>query len=66
METTGAMLVGTDMAAALTAIEPFDEVEVLGLNCATGPQEMSEHVAYLGRYSPKPVSVVPNALLPSG
>ena len=64
METTGTMLVGTDMAAALTAIEPFDEVEVFGLNCATGPQEMSEHVAYLGKYSPKRVSVVPNAGLP--
>jgi 5-methyltetrahydrofolate--homocysteine methyltransferase len=64
METTGTMLVGTDIAAALVALEPFDEVEVLGLNCATGPQEMSEHVAYLGRYSPKRVSVVPNAGLP--
>jgi 5-methyltetrahydrofolate--homocysteine methyltransferase len=58
------MLVGTDMAGALTAIEPFEEVEVFGLNCATGPQEMSEHVAYLGKYSPKRVSVVPNAGLP--
>jgi 5-methyltetrahydrofolate--homocysteine methyltransferase len=64
METTGTMLVGTDIAAALTAIEPFAEVDVFGLNCATGPQEMSEHVAYLGKYSPKPVSVVPNAGLP--
>jgi len=64
METTGTMLVGTDIAAALAALEPFDEVEVLGLNCATGPQEMSEHVAYLGKYSPKRVSVVPNAGLP--
>jgi 5-methyltetrahydrofolate--homocysteine methyltransferase len=64
METTGTMLVGTDIAAALTAIEPFDEVSVFGLNCATGPQEMSEHVAHLGKYSPKPVSVVPNAGLP--
>jgi len=64
METTGTMLLGTDIAAALTAIEPFGEVDVFGLNCATGPQEMSEHVAYLGKYSPKPVSVVPNAGLP--
>jgi len=64
METTGTMLVGTDIAGALTAIEPFDEVAALGLNCATGPQEMSEHVAYLGRYSPKRVAVVPNAGLP--
>ncbi len=64
METTGTMLVGTDIAAALTAIEPFSEVDVFGLNCATGPQEMSEHVAYLGKYSPKRVSVVPNAGLP--
>src|SRR5688572_5045895 len=54
METTGTMLLGTDIAAALTAIEPFGDVDVFGLNCATGPQEMSEHVAYLGKYSPKP------------
>lgn len=64
IETTGTMLLGTEIAAALAAIEPFDEVEVLGLNCATGPQEMSEHVAYLGRYSPKRISVMPNAGLP--
>jgi 5-methyltetrahydrofolate--homocysteine methyltransferase len=64
METTGTMLVGTDIAAALTAIEPFSEVSVFGLNCATGPQEMSEHVAHLGKYSPKLLSVVPNAGLP--
>jgi 5-methyltetrahydrofolate--homocysteine methyltransferase len=64
METTGTMLVGTDISAALTAIEPFSEVSVFGLNCATGPQEMSEHVAYLGKYSPRLVSVVPNAGLP--
>ena len=64
MEPFGTMLVGTDIAAALTAVEPYDDVQVFGLNCATGPQEMSEHVAYLGRSSPKLVSVVPNAGLP--
>ena len=64
METTGTMLLGTDIGAVVTAIEPFDGVQVLGLNCASGPLEMSEHIAYLGRNSPKRVSVVPNAGLP--
>jgi 5-methyltetrahydrofolate--homocysteine methyltransferase len=64
METTGTMLVGSDISAALAALEPFSEVEVIGLNCATGPQEMSEHVAYLGKWCPRRVSVVPNAGLP--
>lgn len=64
VETTGTMLVGTDAAAALVALEPYAEVEVLGINCATGPQEMSEHVAYFGKYSPKRISVIPNAGLP--
>ena len=64
METTGTMLVGTDIAAALTTLEAFAEVDVIGLNCATGPQEMSEHVRHLSRYSSKPISVMPNAGLP--
>lgn len=64
METTGTMLVGTDIAAALTAIEAFPEVDVIGLNCATGPQEMSEHIRYLARATDRYLSVQPNAGLP--
>ncbi|MEW6249374.1 MAG: homocysteine S-methyltransferase family protein [Planctomycetota bacterium] len=64
METTGTMLMGTDVAAALTVIEAFPEVDVVGLNCATGPQEMSEHVRYLAQHSTRRVSVLPNAGLP--
>ena len=64
METTGTMLVGTDIAGALTAIEPFSEVTTVGLNCATGPQEMSEHIRHLAHHSRRPISVQPNAGLP--
>ncbi|MBI5864168.1 MAG: methionine synthase [Planctomycetes bacterium] len=64
METTGTMLVGSDIAAALTTVETFPEVDVIGLNCATGPQEMSEHVRYLSRTCARPISVMPNAGLP--
>jgi 5-methyltetrahydrofolate--homocysteine methyltransferase len=64
IETTGTMLLGTEIAAALTAIEPFRVVDVVGINCATGPVEMAEHVRYLCRSSRKFVSVLPNAGLP--
>ncbi len=64
METTGTMLVGTDMAAAMVALEAYPQVAVIGLNCATGPQEMSEHVRYLGANCPRRISVMPNAGLP--
>ncbi|MGE0480835.1 MAG: methionine synthase [Phycisphaerae bacterium] len=64
METTGTMLVGTDMAAAVTTLEAFREVDVIGLNCATGPQEMSEHIRYLAANCTRPLSVLPNAGLP--
>ena len=64
METTGTMLVGTDLPAALAAIEAFPEVDVIGLNCATGPQEMSEHIRLLSRTCTRPISVQPNAGLP--
>ena len=63
VETTGTMLLGSEIGAALTALEPLD-VDVMGLNCATGPTEMSEHLRYLSRNSPLPVSVMPNAGLP--
>jgi 5-methyltetrahydrofolate--homocysteine methyltransferase len=64
MEATGTMLMGTDIAAAAVALEAFPEVEVIGLNCATGPQEMSEHVRYLSRSCARYLSVLPNAGLP--
>jgi 5-methyltetrahydrofolate--homocysteine methyltransferase len=63
METTGTMLMGTDIAAAATAIHAL-EVPLMGLNCATGPQEMAKHVRWLGRNWPGPIAVQPNAGLP--
>ena len=64
IETTGTMLVGTDIGAAATIVGALD-VPIIGLNCATGPQEMAEHVADLGRSWPGPISVLPNAGLPA-
>jgi 5-methyltetrahydrofolate--homocysteine methyltransferase len=63
IETTGAMLLGTEIGAALTALEPLG-IDVIGLNCATGPAEMSEHLRYLAAHSRLPVSCMPNAGLP--
>ncbi len=63
IETTGTMLLGTEMAAAIVALEPYD-IAFIGLNCATGPQEMVEHVRTLSAMSPKMISVLPNAGLP--
>jgi 5-methyltetrahydrofolate--homocysteine methyltransferase len=63
METTGTMLVGSDIAAALAILEPFP-IDVLGLNCATGPEQMKEHMRYLSEHSPFVVSCIPNAGLP--
>ncbi|HLP16130.1 MAG TPA: methionine synthase [Bacteroidota bacterium] len=63
IEQTGTMLMGTEVAAALTALEPFD-ISVIGMNCATGPKEMSENIRYLCSNSPIPVSCIPNAGLP--
>lgn len=64
MEATGTMLMGTEIGAALTILEPFDLVDVVGMNCATGPQEMSDHIRYLCHNSPKPVFCMPNAGIP--
>jgi 5-methyltetrahydrofolate--homocysteine methyltransferase len=64
IETTGTMLLGTDIAAALTVLESIDVVDIIGINCATGPQEMVEHVRYLAENSRRPVFVAPNAGLP--
>ena len=63
IETMGTMLMGTEISAALTALAPFD-IDVVGLNCATGPKEMSDNVRYLCSASPFPVSCIPNAGLP--
>ncbi len=63
LQDTGTMLLGTEIGAALTALEPFD-VDVIGLNCATGPKEMNDAVRYLALNSTKHVSVLPNAGLP--
>ncbi len=63
VETTGQMLLGSDIAAALTAIEPLG-VDVVGMNCATGPAEMGEHLRYLSQHARTPLSCLPNAGLP--
>jgi 5-methyltetrahydrofolate--homocysteine methyltransferase len=63
IETTGSMLLGTEIGAALTALEPLG-ISVIGLNCATGPGEMSEHLRYLAGHATVPVSCMPNAGLP--
>ena len=55
---------GTEIAAALTMIEPYDIVTVVGMNCATGPKEMEENLRYLCQNSPKPIFVMPNAGIP--
>ena len=63
VETTGTMLLGTEIGAALTALEPLG-IDVLGLNCATGPTEMSEHLRHLARHSTMSLGCMPNAGLP--
>jgi 5-methyltetrahydrofolate--homocysteine methyltransferase len=63
IETTGTMLLGSEIGAALTALEPLG-IDMIGLNCATGPGEMSEHLRYLAAHSRIPVSCEPNAGLP--
>jgi 5-methyltetrahydrofolate--homocysteine methyltransferase len=63
VETTGTMLLGSEIGAALTALEPLG-IDLIGLNCATGPAEMTEHLRYLSQSAAIPVSVMPNAGLP--
>src|SRR5438477_8405060 len=63
IEAFGTMLMGTEISAALTAVEPFP-IDVFGMNCATGPQQMAENVRYLCQNSRLPVSVIPNAGIP--
>ncbi|NIJ11351.1 5-methyltetrahydrofolate--homocysteine methyltransferase [Saccharomonospora amisosensis] len=63
VEQTGTMLVGSEIAAALTALEPLG-IDLIGMNCATGPAEMSEHLRVLSDHARVPISVMPNAGLP--
>jgi 5-methyltetrahydrofolate--homocysteine methyltransferase len=63
VETTGTLLVGADIAAAATIVHALD-VPIIGLNCATGPREMAEHVKWLGDNWPGHISIQPNAGLP--
>jgi 5-methyltetrahydrofolate--homocysteine methyltransferase len=63
IETTGSMLLGSEIGAALTALEPLG-ISLIGLNCATGPGEMSEHLRYLAGHAAAGVSCMPNAGLP--
>ncbi len=64
IETTGRMLVGTEIGAALTALEAM-QPDVIGMNCATGPAEMTEHLRYLAQHARTFLSALPNAGLPS-
>ena len=63
LDTSGRMLLGTDIASALTILEKLP-IEVIGLNCSTGPEHMREPIGYLGEHSALPVSAIPNAGLP--
>jgi len=63
LDTTGRMLLGTDIAAALVILESLG-IDVIGLNCSTGPEHMREPIRFLGENSPLPVSCIPNAGLP--
>src|SRR5258708_29406124 len=63
LQESGAMLLGTEIGAAVTALEPL-EMDILGLNCATVPDLMNDAVRYLGLNAAKEVSVLPNAGLP--
>ncbi len=63
VETTGTMLLGSEIGAALTSLQPLG-IDVIGLNCATGPAEMSEHLRHLSRYAEIGIGCMPNAGLP--
>ncbi len=63
LDTSGRMLLGTDVASALTTLEAL-HVDVIGLNCSTGPEHMREPVRYLSEHATRPISVIPNAGLP--
>jgi 5-methyltetrahydrofolate--homocysteine methyltransferase len=63
LDTSGRMLLGTDIASALTTLEALP-IDVIGLNCSTGPEHMREPIRFLTEHSTKPISVLPNAGLP--
>ena len=63
LDTSGRMLFGTDIASALTTLEVL-QIDVMGINCSTGPEYMREPIKYLVEHSPIPISVLPNAGLP--
>ena len=63
LDTSGRMLFGTDIASALTTLESLP-IDVIGLNCSTGPEHMATPIKYLTEHSTKPISVLPNAGLP--
>ena len=64
LEPNGTMLVGSDISAITTVFEPYDFIDMLSINCATGPLEMVRHVAHLAEHWPRAVGVMPNAGLP--
>ncbi len=64
IELTGRMLPGTEIGAALVALDAMGP-DVIGINCATGPEEMSEHLRHLSQHCRTPISCLPNAGLPS-
>ena len=63
VETMGTMLIGTEISAVVTILEPYN-IDILGLNCATGPDLMKPHIKYLSKHSPFIISCIPNAGLP--
>ncbi|MFI2365110.1 methionine synthase [Promicromonospora sp. NPDC019610] len=63
VETTGTMLMGSEIGAALVALQALD-VDAIGMNCATGPEQMSEHLRHLSQHAQMPVACMPNAGLP--
>lgn len=64
LEPAGTMLVGSDISAITAVLEPYDIIDMLSINCATGPLEMVRHVAHLAEHWPRAVGVMPNAGLP--
>src|SRR5688572_13242367 len=63
LDVSGRMLFGTDIGAALVTLEPLP-IDVIGINCSTGPEYMTAPLQYLAENSPFPISVLPNAGLP--
>ncbi|MFZ5951994.1 MAG: methionine synthase [Candidatus Rifleibacteriota bacterium] len=64
LESSGTMLVGSDISAITATLEPYDFIDVLSINCATGPLEMVRHVSHMVKNWPRAVAVMPNAGLP--